>query len=120
MWVRVPVPDGVPVAFSAYLPIQTLGETPWEVWDPVWTVFVKGLSPSGRYPVAMTEANYSVAGMSCDHCVRAVETEVGNVPGVASVAVNLKAGRVTVYSDEPVDTDAVRAAVEGAGFEFTA
>jgi copper chaperone len=117
MWVRVPVPDGVPVAFSAYLPIQTLGETRWEVWDPVWTVFVKGAS---RYPVAMTEAIYSVAGMSCDHCVRAVETEVGNVPGVASVAVNLKAGRVTVYSDEPVDTDAVRAAVEGAGFEFTA
>jgi copper ion binding protein len=68
----------------------------------------------------MTEATYSVAGMSCDHCVRAVETEVGNVPGIASVAVNLDAGRITVYSDEPVDADAVRAAVEEAGFELKA
>jgi len=68
----------------------------------------------------MTEATYSVAGMTCDHCVRAVEAEVGKVPGVASVAVNLDGGRVTVYSDEPVDPDAVRAAVEEAGYELTA
>lgn len=68
----------------------------------------------------MTEATYSVAGMTCDHCVRAVEAEVGQVPGVASVFVNLDSGRVTVYSDEPVDPGAVRAAVEEAGYELRA
>ena len=66
----------------------------------------------------MTEATFSVAGMSCDHCVQAVKAEVGKVAGVASVAVDLDAGRVTVVSDEPVDVAAVRAAVEEAGFEL--
>jgi len=69
---------------------------------------------------AMPEATYSVTGMTCDHCVRAVQAEVGKVPGVASVAVDLGAGRVTVSSERPLDEAAVRAAVEEAGFELTA
>ena len=68
----------------------------------------------------MTEATYSVTGMTCDHCVRAVQSEVGKVPGVAAVAVDLAAGRVTVQSEAPVDPAVVRAAVEEAGFELTA
>ncbi len=67
----------------------------------------------------MTEATYSVSGMTCDHCVQAVESEVGKVSGVASVSVDLGAGRVTLVSEEPVDPAAVRAAVEEAGFEVT-
>lgn len=67
----------------------------------------------------MAEATYSVTGMTCDHCVRAVKTEVGSVAGVTSVSVDLDAGRVTVVSEEPVDPAAVRAAVEEAGFEVT-
>ena len=66
----------------------------------------------------MTEATYSVSGMSCDHCVQAVRAEVTKLAGVASVTVDLDAGRVTVVSDKPVDAAAVRAAVEEAGFEF--
>jgi len=68
----------------------------------------------------MTEATYSVTGMTCDHCVRAVESEIGKVAGVTSVSVDLGAGRVTLASEEPVDPAAVRAAVEEAGFELTA
>ncbi len=67
----------------------------------------------------MTEATYSVTGMTCDHCVRAVESEVGKLPGVAAVSVDLPAGRVTLRSDEPVDPAAVQAAIEEAGFELT-
>jgi copper ion binding protein len=67
----------------------------------------------------MTEATYSVSGMTCDHCVKAVEAEVGRIAGVASVDVDLGAGRVTVRSDGPVDPSEVRAAVEEAGFELT-
>lgn len=66
----------------------------------------------------MTEATYSVSGMTCDHCVKAVESEVGRIAGVASVTVDLEGGRVTVRSDDPVDPDQVRAAVEEAGFEI--
>ena len=67
----------------------------------------------------MTEATYSVTGMTCDHCVRAVESEVGKVAGVTSVSVDLGEGRVTLVSAEPVDPAAVRAAVEEAGFVLT-
>ena len=65
----------------------------------------------------MPEATYSVTGMTCDHCVRAVEAEIGKIAGVASVTVDLSAGRVTLQSAAPVDPSAVRAAVEEAGFE---
>ena len=67
----------------------------------------------------MTEATYSVTGMTCDHCVRAVTAEVEKIAGVASVSVDLGAGRVTLRSDGPVDPAVVRAAVEEAGFEVT-
>lgn len=66
----------------------------------------------------MTEATYSVTGMTCDHCVKAVESEVGRLPGVAAVSVDLGAGRVTLRSDQPVDPGAVKAALEEAGFEM--
>jgi copper chaperone len=68
----------------------------------------------------MSEATYSVNGMTCDHCVRAVQSEVGKVPGVASVSVDLGSGSVTVVSEEPVDAAAVKAAIEEAGYELTA
>lgn len=64
----------------------------------------------------MTEATYSVTGMTCDHCVRAVEAEVGKIAGVASVSVDLARGRVTLRSNGPLDPAVVRAAVEEAGY----
>ena len=67
----------------------------------------------------MTEATYSVTGMTCDHCVRAVTAEVTKITGVASVSVDLAAGQVTLRSDSPVDPADVKAAVEEAGFEVT-
>ena len=63
---------------------------------------------------------YTVTGMTCDHCVKAVESEVVGVPGVAGVDVDLASGRVRVSSEEPVDDAAVRAAVAEAGYEVTA
>jgi copper ion binding protein len=67
----------------------------------------------------VTEVTYSVTGMTCDHCVRAVKDEVGKIAGVASVTVDLGTGQVTLQSDAPVDPAAVRAAVEEAGYEVT-
>jgi len=66
----------------------------------------------------MTEAVYTVSGMSCDHCVHAVSTEVGALTGVTDVDVDLGSGRVRVTSDRPLADDAVRAAVEEAGYEL--
>jgi copper chaperone len=68
----------------------------------------------------MTETTYSVAGMTCDHCARAVTTEVANIPGVTAVDVDVPSGTVRVSSEQPVDDAAFRAAVEEAGYEVRA
>lgn len=66
----------------------------------------------------MTTATYLVKGMTCDHCVNSVSGEVGALPGVRAVDVNLETGAVTVTSDQPLDADTVRRAVEEAGYEL--
>jgi copper chaperone len=66
----------------------------------------------------MMTSTYSVAGMTCDHCVSAVSSEVGKLPGVTEVAVDLASGMVTVVSETPLDLQAVRAAVDEAGYEL--
>jgi copper chaperone len=65
----------------------------------------------------MVEKTYQVAGMTCEHCVRAVSGEVGKVAGVTDVAVDLAAGTVTV-SGEQVSDSAVAAAVDEAGYDL--
>jgi len=66
----------------------------------------------------LTTAVYGVDGMTCGHCVRAVTTEVGAIPGVCDVEVDLPTGTVTVSSELPLDPAAVGAAVEEAGYEI--
>ncbi len=66
----------------------------------------------------MTTETYTVTGMTCGHCVRAVSAELGKLAGVIEVNVDLPTDQVQVISDEPLDDDAVRAAVEEAGYEL--
>ena len=65
----------------------------------------------------MSIQTIAVAGMTCDHCIRAVTSEVSKIAGVERVDVDLAIGAVTVVSAEPVDLDALSAAVEEAGYE---
>jgi copper chaperone CopZ len=55
--------------------------------------------------------------MTCGHCVSSVQAEVSSIDGVTAVDVDLATGRLTVTSDTRVDPDAVRSAVEEAGYE---
>jgi copper chaperone len=64
----------------------------------------------------MSTANYTATGLTCAHCVNAVSDEVGALPGVTHVEVDLDSGALTITSDEPVDDDAVAAAVDEAGY----
>ncbi|HEV8175496.1 MAG TPA: cation transporter [Actinoplanes sp.] len=61
---------------------------------------------------------YTVTGMSCEHCVRAVTGELSLLSGVADVRVDLDTGAVTLTSETPLAVDAVRAAVDEAGYEL--
>lgn len=67
----------------------------------------------------MTTSQYTVIGMSCEHCVASVTEEVGAVEGVDSLSVDLDSGALTIQSDGPVNDASVRAAVQEAGYEVT-
>jgi copper chaperone len=49
--------------------------------------------------IMLTAITLSVQGMTCGHCVKTVETSVGELPGVKTVTVDLKGARATVGFD---------------------
>jgi copper chaperone len=67
---------------------------------------------------AMTTTTYDVTGLTCEHCVRAVTSELSDLPGVQDVRVELVPGgasQVTVISGEPLPGTALAAALDEAG-----
>lgn len=67
----------------------------------------------------MTATRYLVDGMTCDHCVSAVTSEVTAVPGVSGVEVDLPTASVLVQG-ESLDDAAIRSAIEEAGYSARA
>ena len=66
----------------------------------------------------MTSASYQVTGMTCEHCVHAVTSELKHLGGVTDVtAVLVPGGRsaVTVTSDAPLTASEIAAALDEAG-----
>jgi len=65
----------------------------------------------------MSTSTYTVVGMTCEHCVRSVSEEVGAIPGVSDLSVDLQTGTLSVTTEaEPVADAAVRDAVAEAGY----
>lgn len=60
-------------------------------------------------------SNYVISGMTCGHCVKAVTEEVSDLAGVEKVEVELADGKMTVYSQQPLTIDEIKAAVAEAG-----
>lgn len=66
----------------------------------------------------MATNTYPVTGMTCEHCVHAVTSELGGLPGVSEVGVDLVpegVSLVTVTSDAPLPGPAVAEALDEAG-----
>jgi copper chaperone CopZ len=66
----------------------------------------------------MATNTYPVTGMTCEHCVQAVTSELGGLPGVFEVGVDLVpdgVSLVTVTSDAPLPGHAVAEALDEAG-----
>ena len=59
---------------------------------------------------------FTVTGMTCAHCQRAVTEEISGVDGVESVAVDLASGTVTVTAARPLDRADIAATVVEAGY----
>lgn len=63
----------------------------------------------------MTQKQYNVTGMSCEHCAASIREEVSEVPGVSEVVVDLSANTVTVHGTD-MDDERLRAAIVEAGY----
>ena len=59
---------------------------------------------------------YSVLSMTCGHCERAIKSELGAIPGVQSVDVDLQRKLVSVHG-ELLDDARLRQALKDAGYE---
>jgi copper chaperone len=59
---------------------------------------------------------FTVPGMTCGHCEASVKREVGSVPGVDNVDVDLTTKLVTVEGAD-LDRQQIVAAIDEAGFD---
>ncbi|HEY8425940.1 MAG TPA: copper ion binding protein [Limnochordales bacterium] len=61
---------------------------------------------------------FTVPGISCEHCRRAITESVRRLSGIASVEVDLDAKKVAVTFDpSSTEADRIRAAIEDAGYD---
>ena len=69
----------------------------------------------------MEKKTLKVEGMSCEHCVKAVNSAVSGLAGLADVAVDLKGGTVSFnYDPGQTPLETVKAAIVEAGYEISA
>ena len=65
----------------------------------------------------MKHTTLKVQGMTCQHCVKAIEKSVGKLAGVTEVAVNLANAQVDVHFDErQSDEAAIKAVIQEEGY----
>lgn len=65
----------------------------------------------------MTSVTLNVKGMSCSHCVNAIETSLKEI-GVESVNVDLGKNTVDVsYDDQALTLEKVKEAIDDAGYD---
>ena len=66
----------------------------------------------------MKHTTLKVQGMTCQHCVKAIEKSVGKLARVTEVAVNLANAQVDVHFDErQSDEAAIKAVIQEEGYE---
>lgn len=66
----------------------------------------------------MQNITLHVQGMSCGHCVSAVEKSVGALTGVEQVKVNLADGLVDVaFNETQVSLEKIKEAIDDQGYE---
>jgi copper chaperone CopZ len=66
----------------------------------------------------MSTTTVTVMGMNCGGCAASVREELGEIPGVHAVDVDLGTGTVIIQSESPVTDAAIKNAVEEAGYQL--
>lgn len=66
----------------------------------------------------MQNVTLKVQGMSCGHCVKAVESSVGELKGIENVKVNLDDAEAVVSFDEAqVSLEDIKETIEDQGYD---
>ena len=66
----------------------------------------------------MQNVTLKVEGMSCGHCVKAVESSVGELNGIESVKVNLDEAKVAIsFNDAQVSLEQIKETIEEQGYD---
>jgi copper chaperone len=66
----------------------------------------------------MTTTTLEVKGMSCSHCVNAIESALNKLNGVETFNVDLSGNQVTLsYDEEVVQIEKVKEAIEEEGYD---
>lgn len=60
----------------------------------------------------------TVSGMTCGHCASSVREEVGNIPEVTAVDVDLASGEVIIEGGGRIDQAVIEDAVVEAGYQL--
>ena len=66
--------------------------------------------------MAQAEKTFMIAGMSCGGCVNSLTRVLATVPGIEPLMIEV--GKAHLRLDPSVTDDAVKAAVQRAGFEL--
>ena len=67
----------------------------------------------------MSEKTFNIAGMSCGGCVNSLTRVLKSVPGIEPIKIEVGKAQLRLDADR-VTSQAVKDAVERAGFEVTA
>lgn len=66
----------------------------------------------------MNKQTFKVSGMTCGHCAMSVDEEVREIPGVIDVVIDHSSGVLDIFSNDEIDNDAIKNAVEQAGYSL--
>ena len=58
-----------------------------------------------------------IKGMSCNHCVVAVDKALNEIEGIKDVKVDLQKSEATFEEAKPIDMNIVRELIKKAGYE---
>ena len=62
---------------------------------------------------------YAVEGMTCGGCAKRVRKAIDTaIPGLESIEIDPKAGRVQISAEAPLSEESVQAAVEQSGYRY--
>jgi copper chaperone len=59
-----------------------------------------------------------IKGMSCQHCVRAVQKALEEIDGITDVSIDLAKGEAAFTETRPVDHAVLKEKIQKAGYEL--